>query len=102
MEGLSAIQEALRCLGLPEEQPVLGVSTPHLTSPNRHGQHWRELSALTLDTLSNEIRASSVLLQAQEHFLNAGQKSAVTAAAQSAIFYWGHLVRKVHVEDSGV
>ena len=69
-EGISAIEQALRFLNLPEGCPVATVQTPHLVSQSRRGQHWRELSTHSLAAFTNEIKASSILLQTQEQFLD--------------------------------
>jgi hypothetical protein len=69
--GLEFIEETLGCLSLPESCPITSVQTPHLGSPGRSGLHWRELSAESITTFRDEIQASSVVLLAQEQFLEA-------------------------------
>ena len=63
-EGLRYLEETKA--RLPENGSVL---TPHLASPRRKGLHWRELSMVTLTALEEEIKASSIVLVAQEQFL---------------------------------
>jgi hypothetical protein len=72
--GLGYIEETLGCLSLPESCPIASVQTPHLGSPGRIGIHWRELSAESITTFRDEIQASSVILLAQEQFLEASSK----------------------------
>jgi hypothetical protein len=69
--GLRYIEEAMEYLMLPKAHPVERIPTPHLESRKRKGAHWRELSQPSLSTFSSEIQASSVVLRAQEQFLEA-------------------------------
>lgn len=50
------------------------VPTPQLGSPRRKGPHWKELSAVTLAAFEDEVQASSIVLLAQEQFLEAKSK----------------------------
>jgi len=52
------------------------VAIPHLGSPSRRGQHWQELSVASLAAYADEIQASSIVLLAQEQFLEATSKFA--------------------------
>jgi hypothetical protein len=64
--GLEAIQEAMKCL---EAFPLQPVFTPHLVSPSRKGQVWKELTISSLSSFKNDVQASSILLQTEERFL---------------------------------
>ncbi|GAX12039.1 hypothetical protein FisN_8Lh139 [Fistulifera solaris] len=64
--GLEAIQEVMKCLEAFPLQPVL---TPHLVSPSRKGQVWKELTISSLSNFKNDVQASSILLQTEERFL---------------------------------
>lgn len=68
-EGLKWMEEAQRCLRGSDSVP-----TPHLGSPRRKGHHWKELSEGSLSVLAGEIQASSIVLLAQEQFLEATSK----------------------------
>lgn len=69
--GLEFIEDTLSCLRLPKHRPLLSLQTPHLLSPGRSGARWKELSVDSVTAYRNEIQASSVVLLAQEQFLEA-------------------------------
>lgn len=79
MAGLGYIEETLGCLSLPGSCPIVCVQTPHLGSPGRTGHHWKELSAESITTFRDDIQASSIVLLAQEQFLEAASKIDGTA-----------------------
>jgi hypothetical protein len=66
IRGLEAIQGAIKCL---EAFPLQPVFTPHLVSPSRKGQVWKELTISSLSSFKNDVQASSILLQTEERFL---------------------------------
>lgn len=68
-EGLKWIDETQKSL-----QGRGPVPTPHLGSPRRKGLHWKELSVGSLSAFAGEIQASSIVLLAQEQFLEATSK----------------------------
>lgn len=68
--ALEHLEMATICLTLPKDRPVCKVSTPHLASRNRRGQHWNELTPVALSMLRNEVQATSILSRAQEKFLD--------------------------------
>lgn len=70
-EGLGFLQETIACLSLPQKRPIIEVRTPHLDSPSRSGPYWKVISVPTLTIFRDEIQASSVVLLAQEQFLEA-------------------------------
>jgi len=83
IEGLEYIEKTLNCLSLPHERPVGEVAIPHLDSPSRSGQHWKTLTHQTLVAFRNEIQASSVVLAAQEQFLEASSK--ITSGQENSL-----------------
>ena len=65
---LSKVDEILEIL---EESSQNEVLTAHLEGPGRVGAYWKKLSPVTLQAFRNSIKASSVVLVAQEQFVDA-------------------------------
>ena len=69
-EGIDYILEAKKCF----ESPALGrkkiIFTPHLVSPGRTEQHWKEISFETLTKVRDDLQASSVVSLARQKFLD--------------------------------
>lgn len=82
LEGLGLLERAIACLAPPGKRESLEFPTPHLDSPARIGQHWKLLSVSTLSAFLNEIQASSVVLKAQEEFLEATSRVEVIDPSQ--------------------
>jgi hypothetical protein len=59
------VEETKKCLSGSES-----IQTPHLPSPIRKGQHWKDLSTTTLSSFTEEVQASAVVLLAQERFFD--------------------------------
>lgn len=76
--GLGFVEDTLACLRLLIHRSVCLVRTPHLVSPGRTGPHWKELTVDYVTVFRNEIQAASVVLLAQEQFLEASSKVAGT------------------------
>lgn len=70
-EALRFIDSTRQCLQAAPPGASLSVFTPHLGSPTRRGSHWQELTVESLSAYADEIQASSVVLLAQEQFLEA-------------------------------
>lgn len=64
--GIEAVQQAMNCL---KGCSLDRIATPHLLTPSRKGQVWKELSLSSLSSFKNEVQASSILLQTEESFL---------------------------------
>jgi len=73
-EGLHFIEATRQCLLGGVKGVSQSIVTPHLGSPTRRGQHWQELTVASLITYADEIQASSIVLLAQEQFLEATAK----------------------------
>ena len=54
-----------------EECGIAEVRTPHLEGVGRSGPYWKKLSKATLSAFQNETQASSVVLVAQDRFVEA-------------------------------
>lgn len=73
-EGLRFIDETIDCLNQPQSSPIEVVLTPHLESRKRKEGYWKEISQTCLVAFSHEVQASSVVLRAQEQFLEVVSK----------------------------
>ena len=67
-EGLACVKETIRLM---QKLNVSGISTPHLEGIGRSGNIWKELSVASLTAFQNKVQASSVVLKAQEQFIDA-------------------------------
>eukprot|EP00977_Amphora_coffeiformis_P014319 scaffold3967_cov179-Amphora_coffeaeformis.AAC.1 len=67
-EGLGLIKDIIRLMG---EFKITRVRTPHLEGIGRPGEIWKELSVASLTAFQNKVQASSVVLKAQEQFIDA-------------------------------
>jgi hypothetical protein len=67
-EGLACIKDAIRLM---QEYKIDKISTPHLEGVGRSNDIWKELSVTSLTTFQNKVQASSIVLKAQEQFMDA-------------------------------
>lgn len=106
--GLEYVEETLKCLDLPPEKPIGEVVLPHLDSPTRSGQHWKILSHQTIVSFRDDIQASSIVLAAQEQYLEViskitaveGAKELSTEDANSLFTIGDELLRKRYNAES--
>lgn len=67
-EGLECIKDIIKLI---QELDIPCVPTPHLEGIGRSGEIWKELSVTSLTAFQNKVQASSVVLKAQEQFIDA-------------------------------
>jgi len=67
-ECLSFLDKTISTL---QESSINEVRTPHLEGTGRQGSYWKILSSATLKAFRSEIQASSVVLVAQDQFVDA-------------------------------